>query len=66
MLKLRTPYICLVALFLAACATRQEVAEDYKEALRVNSSASPGRVVVLFLIDGLPVSTLKDEVIKNR
>ena len=56
-----------------SCATRQEVALKYED-LTENAPSAQGltpnftsnRTVVLFLIDGLPVSTLKNELAKRK
>jgi hypothetical protein len=56
---------CLLFLILTACATRYSVPEDYARRVKRQEGVGSQRTVVFFLIDGLPVSTLKAE-LRNR
>ncbi|MGZ3723761.1 MAG: alkaline phosphatase family protein, partial [Bdellovibrionales bacterium] len=52
----------ILSLGMVACASKHEVAEDYRNAIGAGSPPSKtGRTVILFLVDGLSVPTLSQE-----
>lgn len=54
--------LCLISLlWLAACASPNHVIDEYQEYSEKHVQNKSSRTVVLFLVDGLPVSTITEE-----
>jgi Type I phosphodiesterase / nucleotide pyrophosphatase len=60
--------IALIALsaLLSACATRYEVAQDYSELVRRDERPTSSQTVIVFLIDGLQLGMLKEELTNGQ
>jgi len=56
---------CLFISFLCSCATRQRLAMDYQYEVKDRPSVS-ARTVIFFLVDGLPVETLRKEMSRGK
>ena len=58
--------IFAAVLLISSCASYRELPKDYSRLLEKKSGMSSGRTVIFFLVDGLPVKTLKQELVASR
>ena len=58
--------LVVFSLILGACASKNHVSQEYQESLRGRTERTSKRTVLLFLIDGLPVSTLQEQLEARR
>lgn len=55
--------LCLISLlWLAACASPNHVVDEYQEYSEKHVQKKSSRTVILFLVDGLPVTTITEEI----
>ncbi len=65
-MTLKSHPLLIIFLALSACATRYSAPEDYLELETLSQTSPSNKTTVFFLIDGLPVQTLKTEVQHHR
>lgn len=53
--------ILLILPFVLSCVSRPHIADEYQELMKSDGQPTSGKTVLVFLVDGLPLSTLKEQ-----